>query len=222
LDTNQANELRTLVSRLINESENVMRARARSEKDVRGFIKTGLAGEHHRVGKLLEEISETVLQIDWSQQKVRRMPAPLYPIAPPQGQVPAPERITYKSLEEDESIGLNLEEQRGALDALTESYLDNAHELDRVALYEKTLEWLKTQDHPKTIGALAEALPPEFDLETLVFWLTLARESNAPFNGDEETVVLRSRDTEPNTRFNFPRVELDPTTVAGIHREKIE
>jgi hypothetical protein len=222
LDRSQATELRGLVSRLINESENVMRARARSEKDVRGFIKTGLAGEHHRVGKLLEAISETVLQIDWTSQKVRRTLAPLHPIAPPQGNLPAPERITYKSLEEDESIALNLEEQRGALDALTESYLENARELDRVELYNNTLDWLKAQDTPQTVGALAEALPPEFDLETLGFWLGLARDSEALFNRDEETVDLQSADAKHATRFRFPRVELDANAVAKIHHENIE
>jgi len=225
LEPNQRTDLRSLVSRLINESENVMRARARSEKDVRGFIKTGLAGEHHRVGKLLEAISETVLQINWKSQKVRRMPAPLHPIAPPQGQVPAPERITYKSLEEDESVTLNLEEQRGALDALAESYLENARELDRIELYNNTLEWLREQSGPQTVAALAEALPPEFDLETLGFWLGLARDSDAPFGSGDETVDLKTEDpegTKHTTRFHFPRVELDANAVAAIRRENIE
>ncbi|TVP77297.1 MAG: DUF3375 domain-containing protein [Puniceicoccaceae bacterium] len=222
LSPEQASELRSLVSRLIDESENVMRARARSEKDVRGFIKTGLAGEHHRVGKLLDEIAETVLKIDWSQQNVRRTPAPLYPIAPGLGQVPAPERIIYKSLDDDEAIILNLEEQKGALDALEESYLESNRELDRVALYEKTLAWLSAQKTPKTVADLAEALPPEYDLETLNFWLNLARESELPFGEEEECVILPTDTEDENTRFFFPRVELQANALADIIRENIE
>ena len=220
LTRSQASELRGLVSRLIGESENVMRARARSEKDVRGFIKTGLAGEHHRVGKLLESIFETVLQIDWRSQKLRRSPAPLHPIAPAQGQIPAPERLSYKSPETEEAVALNLEAQGGALEALTESYLENARELDRGALFDATLKWLQGQDRPQTVASLAEAMPPEFDLETLAFWLNIARESGAAFEIARAVVDLS--DEAAVTRFYFPRVELAAHAVAGIDREQIE
>jgi len=44
----------------------VFQARARSERDVKGFLKTGLAAEHHRVGQLLGEIFQEMLQLDSS------------------------------------------------------------------------------------------------------------------------------------------------------------
>lgn len=82
LTHHQQVELRWLVARLVGESANVIRARARSERDVKGFIKTGLAAEHHRVGELLREILEVALDVDWSSASERRSPGPLPPIEP--------------------------------------------------------------------------------------------------------------------------------------------
>ncbi len=56
LTREQQSELRWLIMRLVSETETVIRARERSERDVKGFLKTGLASEHHRVGRLLNEI----------------------------------------------------------------------------------------------------------------------------------------------------------------------
>lgn len=224
LTPKQSAELRGLISRLVAESENVMRARARSEKDVRGFIKTGLAGEHHRVGKLLDELFETALRIDWSKQKVRRSPAPIRPVAPAQGQIPVPGRIACKSLEETEETILNLEQQRGALDELEQSYRVHALELDRAALFESTLDWLRRNDGSHTIGELAAALPPDYDLESLAFWLSLAREAGIQFpdTTDEETVELSDSEHAGPTRFHFPRVALHADAVAAVDREVFE
>ena len=46
LEPNQSKNLRWLPSRLVKESQAVLQARARSERDVKGFLKTGLAAEH--------------------------------------------------------------------------------------------------------------------------------------------------------------------------------
>ncbi len=73
----QKAELRQLVSRLVQESERVIQARVRSEKDVRGFLKSGLADEQMRVGALLQEIFQVALELDWQSQKVRRSDSPL-------------------------------------------------------------------------------------------------------------------------------------------------
>jgi hypothetical protein len=61
LTRQQQVELRWLIMRLVKESAEVIQARARSERDVKGFLKTGLAAEHHRVGALLNEIFEQAL-----------------------------------------------------------------------------------------------------------------------------------------------------------------
>ncbi len=57
----QKAELRQLVSRLVQESERVIQARARSERDVRGFLKSGFADEQMRVGALLQDIFQQAL-----------------------------------------------------------------------------------------------------------------------------------------------------------------
>ncbi len=71
----QKAELRQLVSRLVQESERVIQARARSERDVRGFLKSGFADEQLRVGALLQDIFQQALELDW-QSKASTIPQP--------------------------------------------------------------------------------------------------------------------------------------------------
>lgn len=224
LTIQQANEMRGLISRLIDESQHVMQARTRSEKDVRGFIKTGLAGEHHRVGELLNQILETALRIDWGKQAVRRTPGPLMPIAPAFPTVPCSERLEYKSIEDAETTRLNLEQQASSLDALEESYLENCDELDRQALYDSTLEYLRQQDRPHTIKELANALPPVYDLESLSYWITLAREAGLPFETVNEMIVLHTEGDEATvtTRFHLPTVHLTAEALSSISPGTLE
>ncbi len=73
----QQSELRWLIMRLVSETETVIRARERSERDVKGFLTTGLASEHHRVGRLLNDLLPRRRSIDWSSRAVRRAPSPL-------------------------------------------------------------------------------------------------------------------------------------------------
>lgn len=217
LTAKQTDELRTLITRLIDESQHVMQARARSEKDVRSFIKTGLAGEHHRVGRLLREILETALEVNWSRQALRRTPGPLHPTAPAQQSLPLPERLEPKSMEDAEQAALNLEKQEGNLDALAQSFAENCDELDRSELYERTLRHLRETGNPGSIGALAEALPPKYDLETLNYWVTLAREAGLVFDPERiERVDLEDAVSGSRTRFEFPRVELTVGAVADV------
>src|SRR6185437_9814385 len=76
----QQAELRWLVMRLVKESAAVIQARARSERDVKGFLKTGLAAEHHRVGALLNDIFQQALDMDWGSQSLRKA-GPFPPVA---------------------------------------------------------------------------------------------------------------------------------------------
>lgn len=72
----QRHDLRWLVKRLVDESQTVLQARARSERDVRGFMKTGLAAEHHSVGHLLNEFLNQALKLDWLRQIIRKKEVP--------------------------------------------------------------------------------------------------------------------------------------------------
>lgn len=223
LDREQSADLRLLIQRLLEESGHVMRARARSERDVRGFIKSGLANEHHRVGQLLQQIFDTALKLDWSQSAVRRVASPLPPLAPAQASLPVPGRLCFKSLEDAAETTLNLEQQQGSLDALEQSLRETDDELDREALYRATMELLRSDGLPRTLATLARSLPPRYDLESLVYWLTLARETEAAETGPPETVDLPKDDTdEPGFRFTVPRVALDPAHLQHIAADELE
>lgn len=97
LNRQQQADLRWLIMRLVKESAAVIRARARSERDVKGFLKTGLAAEHHRVGALLNEIFDQAVAVDWSSQSVRRTPGPLPPVAFGNSKLPLIERLLFKA-----------------------------------------------------------------------------------------------------------------------------
>lgn len=100
LNRDQRSELRWLVMRLVDESAAVIEARARGERDLKGFLRTGLASEHHRVGQLLNEILAQAAAVDWSRQALRRSPGPLPPVGFPNGSLPLVERLRFKDLEE--------------------------------------------------------------------------------------------------------------------------
>jgi len=76
LSRRQRKDLQGLNRNLVQESEGVIQARARSEGDVRAFLKSGLADEHVRVGALLQETLRHAAKIDWTSQKMRKTPSP--------------------------------------------------------------------------------------------------------------------------------------------------
>lgn len=223
LDRGQTADLRALVQRLLEESAHVMRARARSERDVRGFIKSGLAGEHHRVGRLLQQLSEAALAVNWTSQEVRRAAGPLPPLAPAQPLVPVPERLCFKSLDDAVETRLDLERQQGGLEALEQSLLETGEELDRDRLHRETVDLLRATGYPLTLGQLAHALPPRHDLETFLYWLTVARETDASGGDGREQVELRGDSAENKaTRFDVPNFLFETERVAAVFPENLE
>lgn len=222
LDRKQVNDLRWLVSRLVDESQNVMRARARSERDVKGFIKTGLAAEHHRVGQLLQQVTEAALKVDWGKISPRRAPASFLPIAISQPLLPVPERICFKEIEDVEETKLNLDQQKGSLDELEASFIEHFNDLDRPALFLQTQSLLETNGRAMTIAELAETLPQEYDLESLCYWLTLAREAEIEFTETNESVLLTNESTGIKTHFHLPKVSLEASAIANIDYESLE
>ncbi|WP_309386425.1 DUF3375 domain-containing protein [Cerasicoccus frondis] len=220
LDRRQAQDLRLLVSRLITESESVLRARSQGERDVKGFIKSGLAAENHRVGQLLQQIQETALDIDWRQQSIRRTPSPLPPVAPSLPSLPLPGRLCYKDIAEAQEDALNLEQQQGSLNDLEADFIACDDELDTLALYGKTLERLRESGHAHRLGELAQALPPEYDVETLIYWLSLAREAECVVGPDSEAFTLRDK-ANVESAFVAPVIALDPDAVATIDPEHL-
>ena len=218
LSRQQQDELRWLVIRLIQESAAVIRARARSEKDVKGFLKTGLAAENHRVGELLNGILNTALNIDWSSHKVRKGDTPLPPIAVAVSSLPLVERLRFKSATEEQAQGLELTDQGVNLDDVDEEFWRAFDGLDREALYQETVELLKVTDRPMSIGDLAAHLPPTHDLETIALWLAMSREAEVEITDDREAVDITDSNGH-RLRFHVPQLALTRQDAEAIDWE---
>lgn len=221
LERRQKAELRLLVSRLVQESERVIQARARSERDVRGFLKSGMADEQIRVGAILQDLFQTAFDVDWSAQKVRRTPGPLPPVAVSVSNLPLAERFLVKEPHDDSTQDLDLTVSTSDPTDMDDEFWNAWQALDRVQLFENTIAKLKEAGLPLTIGALAEALPPTHDLETLAYWLALAREAGVQIDDLTETIDLFDEE-DGWTRFHAPLVKLTGEAVAHLEPENLE
>jgi hypothetical protein len=217
----QKAELGQLVSRLVQESERVIQARARSEKDVRGFLQSGLADEQMRVGLLLQELFQAALELDWSSQKLRRAESPLPPIAIAINNLPLIERLLPKQIADETSEQLELDPRQADPNFMGDEFWNAYHAMNRTELFRETLARLREQDTPLTIAQLAVALPPTHDLETLAFWLAMARQAGIPIDGSTETFDLTDGMGE-QTRFTVPQVKVDYTAVKELKVESLE
>ena len=217
----QKAELQQLVSRLVQESQRVIQARARSEKDVRGFLKSGLADEQMRVGALLQEIFQAALELDWQSQKLRRSSSPLPPIGISLANLPVIERLLFKQVHEETTESLDLEANEADPTAMDEEFWAAYNALNRRELFNKTLEKLLHGGIQLTIGELAEALPPTHDLETLAFWLAMARQAGIEVEDTQESVDI-GNDTEGMIRFKVPTVKIKHEAVKDLKLESLE
>lgn len=217
----QKTDLRLLVPRLVGESERVIQARARSERDVRGFLKSGLADEQVRVGALLQEIFQVALDVDWQSQKLRRSPSPLPPVAVSCANLPLVERFLVKDTSTDTLDDLDFNAQQADFDSMDEEFWQAYRALDRARLFEETIEFLKTVNKPVTLKQLAEALPPTHDLETLTYWLAIVREAGIPIDESEQHVDLLDEE-EGWTRFHVPQIEMSFADVSELESGAIE
>ncbi len=221
LERKQKAELQHLVSRLVQESERVIQARARSERDVRGFLKSGLADEQMRVGVLLQEIFQTALELDWQSQQLRRSDSPLPPIAVSLANLSVIERLLFKQVADDQSASLDLETVEADPATMNEEFWAAYRALDRADLFEKTMEHLQTSDSPQTIAGLARSIPPTHDLETLSFWLTMARAAGLALEDGNESIDL-ANDSGEWTRFHVPAVQINHEAIRNLKLESLE
>ncbi|WP_084404047.1 DUF3375 domain-containing protein [Marinobacterium litorale] len=215
----QLNDLKWLPGRLVKESQAVLQARARSEKDVKGFLKTGLAAEHHRVGQLLTEIMNVALNLDWQRQAVRRMPAPLPPVAVALGNLPVPERLRFKSLENDSQDELDLTAADADLTDIDTEFWEALDGLDREAAILQTLQILAEQGRPMTLAELTEQMPPVDDLETFALWLGMAREAGVPIDENAFQQLELLDDQQRRWLFRVPYLTLSSSDLNGIDWE---
>ncbi|PCK08392.1 MAG: hypothetical protein COA42_09365 [Alteromonadaceae bacterium] len=215
----QLTDLKWLSLRLVRESQSVLQARARSEKDVKGFLKTGLAGEHHRVGQILSEIMNVALELDWQSQKVRRADASLPPVGIALGNLPVAERLRFKSLENDEDKDLDLSVTEGDLNDIGDEFWEAFDGLDRDLAIQKTLALLAKEGQPMTMVELAEAMPPVHDLETFALWLGMAREANINICDDQRQQIELTDEQQQHWVFQVPKVALSAQALDGIDWE---
>ena len=222
LDDLQHSTLRLLVQQLIKEAKVVQGVRARSEREVSQFMKTGQAAENQRVGQLLNDILQQALDIDWQRQAVRRQPVPLPPLGVALSGLPLIERLRIKSLDGGgQDAELLLTTHYADLDQVEDEFWQALEGLDRQALLQKTLAVLEHSGQPMTLAALAEALPPgEHDLEVLTLWMSVAREAGVAWDAsgaqEEITTTDAGQDPSRHWRFSVPRVALDAEAVRGV------
>jgi hypothetical protein len=214
----QITELRWLVPSLVRESQRVIEARASGERDVRGFIKAGLASEHHRVGALLNDILEVATGMDWTSASLRRSVGPMPPVAVSAPLLPVIQRLRFKDGLAPEPGELDLTESESHLDTLGEDFWDAFDGLDRQDLFEQTVKLLQTAEGSLTVGELASLLPPSHDLETFAFWLGMAREAEVSFGKEREIIEIYRHGGE-RTRFDIPLVSMDAATVGQVKPE---
>lgn len=225
LDDLQHSTLRLLVQQLIKEAKVVQGVRARSEREVSQFMKTGQAAENQRVGQLLNDILQQALDIDWQRQAVRRQPAPLPPLGVALSGLPLIERLRIKSLDGGgQDAELLLTTHYADLNQVEDEFWQAFEGLDRQALLQQTLAVLEESGQPMTLAALAEALPPgAHDLEVLTLWLSVAREADVAWDASEaqETIITTDSEQDPirHWRFGVPRVALDAAAVRGVGAE---
>ncbi len=157
LNLEQQSNLRWLFMGLTVEAGKVGEARARSERDVSQFMRTGLASEHHRVGQLLNELLEVAIDIDWEQASTRRTDTPLPPIGVDIGAVPIIERLRCKDIATDSvETALDLHTNDMALDDMDGEFWNSFDSLDRLQLVDDTLTVLQHAEKPLNLLELAE------------------------------------------------------------------
>ena len=218
LTRQQLIDLRGLIMRLNNESKEVLRARARSERDVKGFLKTGLAAEHHRVGQLLNVIFDTALGVDWEQQTIRRSPSPLRCVGVHISGLPLTQRLKFKQMSSDENKSLELTQQTTDLNAIDDSFWEAFDSLDRQELFDKTQSVLRQSNKPMSIGELSQQISASHDLESIAFWLGMAQQAEVPILDEIERFDITNRDGQ-RFLFRVPVVELSAQAVARVEWE---
>ena len=223
LDDLEHSALRLLVQQLIKEAKVVQTVRARSEREVSQFLKTGQAAESQRVGQLLNDILQQALEIDWQRQAVRRQPTPLPPLGVALGSLALIERLRIKSLDSaSPEAALLLTTHYADLDHIEAEFWQAFEGLDRQALLAQTLALLEQRGQPMTLAALAEALPPgAHDLEALTLWLSVAQEAGLAGDAAQQPEQEHLTTTDPqhpaqHWRFSVPRVLLDAAAVRGV------
>ncbi|TKI03510.1 DUF3375 domain-containing protein [Martelella alba] len=216
----QRHDLRWLVKRLVDESQTVLQARARSERDVRGFMKTGLAAEHHRMGHLLNAFMNLALKLDWQRQMIRKQEVPLPAVGVAVTGVPAIERLRFKEVDDEAEQTLDLSNHAADLTQIGDDFWDAFDGLDREALVHQTLQVLAKENRPIGLAELAKLMPPVHDLETFAVWIGMAREAGIDIIDSQRELAELRDEKGRRWRFNLPTTGLESQAFIKIDWEQ--
>jgi hypothetical protein len=131
------------------------------------------------------------------------------------------ERLLPKQIEGKELSELELDEFQANPAEMGDEFWRAYRALDREALFRRTLQELQQTGEKLTIGQLAKAIVPTHDLETLAFWLAMARQAGIEIGEGSETLDL-SDSEEGTTRFHVPWVEVAGQDVQDLKVESME
>lgn len=219
LDRRQRSDLQWLVGSLVRESHRVIEARARGERDVKSYVKTGLASENFRVGMLVNELLDAAAGVDWESAKVRRMGAMLPPLAVQVRNLPLVQRLVVHEAGEADGWALDLQEAEAQLDGLGEDFWRSLHGLNRQELFSKTLARLRAEGREMTLGELADLCQAEHDLETVAYWVSLACEAGGVAGDEREK--LRVMSESGSVEFDVPLMALDAAAVERVDADSL-
>jgi uncharacterized small protein (DUF1192 family) len=219
LNYKERSDLQWLVSGLVYESQRVIEARSRGEKDVKSYVKTGLASENFRVGVLINELLDAAVDIDWKLTKTCKMRAMLPPVGMAVANLPLVQRLMFKELIDDDGGALDLTESSGQVGDLGEDFWVSFNSLNRHELYEKTMTELRKSGVAMKLSELVHLFDAEHDLETVTYWLTLAREAGIEFSEERERLLVRHE--AGAVEFDVPLLQLAHGELAEVDIENL-
>lgn len=219
LNPKQRNDLQLLTISLREESQRVVDARSQSENDVKNYIKTGLASENFKIGNLLNSLLDCASEIDWEEAAISKQNALLAPVGISTANLPVIQRLLCKEFAEKSDENLDLTIKTNERPQLDPDFWNSYNTLDREALYQKTITFLKRQNHTVSIAALHSLCPPEHDLEAISYWISLAREANLAFSEARETLIIQHADKR--IAFDIPKVQLELEKIEQVERENL-
>ena len=132
--------------------------------------------------------------------------------------LPLIERLRFKSADAGEAETLSLSTVQASLEDVDDDFWASFDTLDRQALFDETRALLASTGSTISISEIAERLPPTHDLETIAFWLSLARQADLPFEQFVEAIDV-SINENLALKFSLPRVELNFEALQGVHWE---
>lgn len=222
LNATQRNHFYYLTRTLNKEAGQVIRAKQRIERDVRNFIQTGYATEHHRVGELLKQIIYEAKQIDWQSANQRHLPSVLPPVGIELEKIHTIQRVVIKEIKSDTALTLDFSTPATDLADVDVSFWQALDGLDRQDWFKQTKQVLSQSSCALSVSELVVRLPlPEaYDMEAIAMWLEMAHATHSIIQDETETVVIPRQNGE-TWQFHVPLIKLSAQQVVSLDLDEI-